>query len=133
MDWTQRSKISPVSPEDLRLAYERCHSLFAMTYAAGAAPAGQILEAIETEFPNFDTSDVIEMFKRLCLTVELISFVDANWNEAGFTGDRPGSLPRALFELTSVEPAYEAVMDGQGSTYFERDVLEEAFLVFGTS
>ena len=86
-----------------------------------------ILDALENAQPQLDKDEIVDLFRRLCLTIQLVSDIDANWTESGYHGERSETLPSALFELASSETAFEQTEDGYACTFFARDILEDAF------
>lgn len=130
MDWTNRTKIAPVNPHELRRAYLKCRSILEHLEDRRAIPVGKTLKQIHVAVPRLSRDEVVQVFRRLCLTLDLTAYVDANWKDAGFTAKREYELPFALFELASVEPAYEAIFEGYASVHFEHDLLDEAFATF---
>lgn len=130
MNWTATKKIPPVNPLHLAAAYEHCSSLFEFCDRDRPLPAARILNVLENSLLVLDRPTILTLFKRLCLAIDLLRTVDANWNDARLSFNRHEDLPRAFFELASVEPAYEAMSDAEGSVFFERDIIDEAFLAF---
>jgi len=119
--------LTPVAPLQLEQAYRVCAHLFEDTKLDGTVNAEAILDEIEKVTENVSKADVIDIFRRLCLTIQLIGDIDANWIESGYPGDRLERIPSALFELAGSETAFEEMDGGYANTYFARPVLDEAF------
>jgi hypothetical protein len=126
----QSINLPTVDPKHLEAAYLDCAKLFNDIHPDGSVSAESILDKInETQTPTHD-SDTLDLFRRLCLLVQLVADIDANWSEYGFAGTRPDTLPSLLFELASSEIAFESTNGQYASTFFLRDILDDAIALF---
>lgn len=126
----QTETLPTVDPKDLEAAYLECGDMFTEVNPDGSVTAKSIVNRLDRIQPAMQSSDALDLFRRLCLLVELVGDIDANWSDLGFAGERPQTLPDALFELASSEIAFESKIGELGSTFFMRDVLDEAISFF---
>lgn len=118
-----------VDPIRLASAYEHCADMFEEIMPDGSIDTTAILSELDRTQQFFDNEETIDIFRRLCLTVQLVGDVDANWSDVQ-SGQRPSELPFAFFELAGSETAFEEVSEGYGSIFFARCILDEAFSAF---
>lgn len=127
MNTYQTETLPTVDPKQLEQAYIRCSHLFKDTGLDETVSASAVLDVLEKTQPRLDRDETVDLFRRLCLTVQLVADIDANWSDAPLSGERPDALPSALYQLASTETAFEQEEDGYASTFFARDVLDDAF------
>jgi hypothetical protein len=127
MNTYQTETLPTVDPARLEQAYTRCSHLFKDTGLDETVSASTVLDTLQKTQPLLDQDETVDLFRRLCLTVQLVADIDANWDDAPVTGERPTVLPLALYQLASTETAFEQAEDGYASTFFARDVLDDAF------
>lgn len=128
MNIDQTEMIAIVDPDQLESAYCYCAHLFVESRPGGAINAEGVLDYLGRAFPNLEPCDQIDLFRRLCLTVQLVSEVDVNWEFVDIQGERPNPLPPAFFELTGTELAFEGIADGRASSFFARDLFQDALI-----
>lgn len=126
----QTETLPTVNPALLEKAYLRCAQLFEDKQLDESVWASEILETLEKSQPLLDKDETVDLFRRLCLTVQLVADIDANWDDSGLSGERPDILPSAIFQIASTETAFEEMEEGYASTFFARDVLDDAFALF---
>ena len=129
MSIRQTETLPTVDPARLEQAYERCAHLFEVKQTDESVCATEILETLGESHPDLPRDEIVDLFRRLCLTVQLVGDIDANWTGNGFSGERPRRLPSALYEIAGTETAFEETDDGYANTFFVRDVLIDAFAV----
>lgn len=122
--------ISNVDAEQLEEAYIRCNPLFAALDSRGRVKAEMILRELNAAAPELNQDDILDLFRRLCLLVQVVGDVDANWSRVVGDGSRPDILPSALFALVSTETAFESSEGDDASVFFARDILEDAYALF---
>lgn len=119
--------LESVDPKSLEAAYVQCAHMFDDIELDGCVNPHDILEIIDLTQPNLEKEEVVELFRRLCLTVQLVSDLDANWDDSGLVGNRPDRLPPALFHLASSEIAFEESDGDYCNSFFAREILDDAF------
>ena len=122
--------VPEVDPQHLRLSYIRCSHVFGETETAGSIKANDVLAQLSKIAPLLDPDQIFDLFRRLCLSVQLIADIDARWIDNGMPGTRPEAIPFAFYIFASAEAAFEDQYDGYTNTYFAREVVKEATSLF---
>lgn len=126
MNIDQTEMLAIVEPDLLEDAYGRYAYLFIERHPGAQISAEGVLDALGRGFPDLEPCDLIDLFRRLCLTVQLVSEIDANWEALDPRKSRPSALPSGFFELAAIELAFEGTTNGHSSTFFARDVFSDA-------
>jgi hypothetical protein len=125
MNAGQTVALPAVDPIQLEAAYTKCAHLFGDADLDGSVRAQKIVSLLGKTQPLLNADDTIDLFHRLCLTVQLVTNIEAVWDEH-FSRARPQTLPIAFFELAGSETAFEETVDGYTTTFFARDVIKDA-------
>lgn len=126
----ETNEVLPVEPDHLWRAFHGCSPVFDDIEDDGEFPASVLLDAIHTALPDVSRTQVIMLFQRLCLMVDLANEIRDSRQETDPDFEYEDCFPFAFFELVSVEPAYELVLDGKANVQFKHDVLKDALATF---
>lgn len=119
--------LATVDPKHLEVAYIECGIMFQDILPNDPDNGRKILERLTSLFQSLDRGEIVDLFRRLCLVVDLIADIDEHWTDFGYSGERSNFPPFALFEMASFESACEDTREGRLSIFFQRDLLEDAF------
>lgn len=121
--------IASVDAAQLQSAYRRCRELFDETDAEGRLRASAILTELQKVSENLSPGDVLDLFRRVCLMVQLVSELDAKWPACDGYASPPEIFPMSLFIMVSEETAFETSQGKHASVFFARDLLDDALAI----